>query len=1450
MRYLLIQSGDGYREYPVMEKKDSKEEGEAGGWQLICGGVERQKVRSDERVFCLGEERHMFVRGENISISSGEEAVIRIPALEGRIYIRGMQLFFDAGSREGSGCLYLNQQKLMLKDAVLCPGDVLFLKSLKIEIWEDRIAVQGSHGDYVAVLQECSLMRRTEGFTVYKRSPRLMKKPSAEKIFLEPPKERERTDKRGLLMNVLPSVAMTAVTVGIGMVTGRGIYLLMSAAATGMTAVISMVRYMDEKKLLRRRNEKQEERYLHYLKGKQKEIAVIYEKEQEVYSYRYPKLTELAGLIREGDSRLYERIPSDEDFLTVPAGRYMGHPRFVIEGKEPAWDAAESALAEAWKEVRKRYSMIDQPRVVDLKKAHLGIVGEKEVLHRQIRIMAARLAFSHSYHDLRMIVIYDKRYEEEFRWMRWLRHVRIPVLNIFGLVSDERSRDLVLGSMGQVLKERAERAGDGKKNRCLPHYLFLIEEPSWVMDHKIMEYLRMDGKVLGFSVICTGDSREDLPEHTGTVLQLENSEEGTLLLDTREYVEQKLKLYQAQDVDFEWLARDLSMAEHKQERTGSMPGSVTFFELYGIRHPEELEIRKRWKEGQSHQSLAVPLGLRSADDILNLNLHEKAHGPHGLVAGTTGSGKSELLQSYILSLAVNFHPHEVGFLLIDYKGGGMANLFHGLPHHMGTITNLDGSGSMRALVSVKAELSRRQRIFGRFQVNHINGYMRLFKEGTAAEPIPHLFLICDEFAELKKEQPDFMKELISAARIGRSLGVHLILATQKPAGVVDEQILSNSRCRLCLKVQNEGDSKEVLRTPDAADITVPGRAYIQVGNNEVYEIFQSAWSGSAYRETEGNDEADNRVYVVNELGQGELINQDLSGKTEEYQVCMTQLEAVAAHIIEVSGKEGIAELKKPWLQPLEKMLVSPYIAEGLQGSRSGSELAVYLGKMDIPERQEQKELEHNFTKDGNLLYTASSGFGKTVFLTTVLVSLAAVWDVDELNYYILDYGNNGCMPLKELPHTAEYIPLDDEERYQKFKKRITEEIVERKRMFARCAAPSWEAYRELSKEPLKAIIVAVDQFDVVKESGIEEEEFFTRLTRDGAGLGIYMAASANRVNAIRQATLNNFKKKIAGYNFDENETFQTIGRTSYRQSEIRGRVLVGGECVHEAQIYTMAPGESMTQYGKELRSLIQKIRRKYPGKEAPHIPVLPQEFLSSTMEGYADDGSCYRVGLEMEEVILKGFDRAAGLFVIIGNTGTGKTNMLRVLADQAVSRGRACLFDSGGMEMYDYRQLTDVLYVEGKKEADLFMEIMSQELEARKKFLKEKLGELQGASPKKLVEETPFCTILIDDLDDFSGSMKPDLEKIASLIKEGITLGITCIITVHAAKSRGMGTMDRLIRQAAEGLVLSSQGVVPIFPVLGIREIPELGEGVLFKNGVGKRLLLPRHTDRTLTGKR
>ncbi len=1444
MEYLLMQTRDGYLEYPVFGRTKEYTQGHtvihapygAGGLCPTKYEKDIWQIRDGRQVFWLCGERRLFARKACVTISEGTEALLRIPGLKSRFYIRGMQMCAETNGKER---LYLNQQELNQGDFVLQPGDVLFLENVKIEVWEKQIAVQGNADAYQTKLLECFPLQKPEGFPIYKRSPRLLKRPSAEKIRIELPREKETGAKKGFLMVILPPLAMTAVALAIGLLAGHGIYLLLSAAAAGMTAVFSGVQYVDERREQKKRDRERRERYIGYLWHRQKEIAIACEREQEIYDFQYPTVEELGRMIRAYDSRIYERSACDEDFLTVAVGSFLGGTRLQIEGKEQAWDVKGDALAELAEEILRRYSLILRPRVVDLKKAHLGMIGERETVQRQMNVLIMQLAFFHSYHDLRMIVVYDERYEETFAWMRWLPHLRIPAMNVLGMVCSERTQEIVLGGMAQILKERAEQMKEGVQGgKNIPYYLFLIDEPSWILNHGIMEYLCMDGKKLGFSIIYASYTQANLPEYIGSVLVYDSSSKGTLLLDEQAYTEQEIRLFSGDKVDFEWMARDLSVLEHARGTVSFIPRNVSFFELYGIRRPDELDVRKRWKENQSHKSLAVPLGMRMAGEVLCLNLHERAHGPHGLVAGTTGAGKSELLQTYILSLAVNFHPYEVGFLLIDYKGGGMANLFCDLPHHMGTITNLDGPGSMRALISVKAELSRRQRIFRSFQVNHINGYMRLFREGAAPEPIPHLFIISDEFAELKKEQPDFMKELVSVSRIGRSLGVHLILATQKPAGVVDEQIISNSKFKLCLKVQNESDSKEILKTGDAAGLTLPGRAYFQVGNHEIYELFQSAFSGEAYREEEKNESADNQVYAVNKLGQGELFDQDLSKGAEESRACKTQLEAVIAHIQEEFTKEEVREVKKPWLLPLGKMIVSPY---GVKDRRKDNKLSVRIGRVDLPEMQEQKELEHNFENEGNLFYAASAGFGKTVFLTTVLTSLAISCDVDTVHFYILDYGNHGCMPMKELPHTAEYISPADEERYWKFKKFMTDEIASRKKLFAEYAAPSLEAYRELSGDSLKSLVVAIDQFDVVKEVGFEEEDFFTRLTRDGAGLGIYTVVTVARVNAVRQATLINFKKRIAGYIFESNETCLTVGRTTLKQTDIKGRVLVSGEYVHEAQIYTMAPCEDKVEYSRALKNLIQEVRKSYPGKEAPHIPVLPQELYSDMMKEYASDGSGYLIGLDVEEVVGTGFQPTAGMFVIIGNTGTGKTNMLKILANQAIPRERTYLFDTKGMEMYYCRQAPNVLYIEGKKEIEIFVKEMSKELEDRRMYLKKRLRECDGLSPKELLGELPFCTILIDDLEDFTEKLNTDLERITYLIKEGISLGIPCIITIHAAKPRGMSGMDKLVRQASEGLVLSSQGVVPIFPVSGMREIPKPGEGLLFKNGVYRRVRLPKY---------
>ncbi|MCP8622275.1 hypothetical protein NMF41_21250, partial [Acinetobacter baumannii] len=255
-------------------------------------------------------------------------------------------------------------------------------------------------------------------------------------------------------------------------------------------------------------------------------------------------------------------------------------------------------------------------------------------------------------------------------------------------------------------------------------------------------------------------------------------------------------------------------------------------------------------------------------------------------------------------------------------------------------------------------------------VNHINQYHKLFKEGVATEPMPHLFIISDEFAELKSEQPDFMKELVSTARIGRSLGIHLILATQKPSGVVDDQIWSNSKFKLALKVQDRQDSNEILKTPDAADITLPGRAYLQVGNNEIYELFQSAWSGATY-DIEGDklEVEDKTIYMINDYGQLQAINKDLSGlEDEETKENQTELEAVIDHIESITTRLEIEEVKRPWLPPLPENVYQEDLVETdfrKLWSDDAKEVELTLGLKDVPEEQYQGPMVLQLKKAGH-----------------------------------------------------------------------------------------------------------------------------------------------------------------------------------------------------------------------------------------------------------------------------------------------------------------------------------------------------------------------------------------------------------------------------------------------------------------------------------------------------
>ena len=621
--------------------------------------------------------------------------------------------------------------------------------------------------------------------------------------------------------------------------------------------------------------------------------------------------------------------------------------------------------------------------------------------------------------------------------MRWLPHATLQDMNVRSFVYNQRTRDQVLNSLNQILKLRKAQKEEEKANDTKifhPHYVVLITDETLILDHVIMEFFREDPTELGCSIIYVADVLSSLSENIQTVISIKDRNQGQLLLQEGVLRELDFQLdHFPEGYDKEAISRGLAPLKHIQQLKSSIPDSVTFLEMYQAETFNDLKVLSRWESHAPYQSLAVPIGLRGKDDLVYLNLHEKAHGPHGLIAGTTGSGKSETIQSYILSLAVNFHPHDVAFLLIDYKGGGMANLFKDLPHLLGTITNLDGAQSMRALASINAEIHRRERLFGQYGVNHINQYQKKFKLGEATEPLPHLFLISDEFAELKVNQPDFIKELVSIARVGRSLGVHLILATQKPSGVVDDQIWSNSRFKLALKVADRGDSMEMLRTADAAEITQTGRAYLQVGNNEVYELFQTAWSGADYQpEKDQLGIEDHTIYLINELGQYEVLNQDLSGldMAEEIKEVPTELDVIVQEINHLHQQEGIAAVAQPWLPPLKERITLDELDKvvPIEAWQKRTAPSVLIGVADIPQAQKQEAVAIDLSKDGNILLYGSPGTGKTTFLQTVAMDLARKQSPENLTMYLLDFGTNGLAPLTQLPHVADSLLLDQTEK--------------------------------------------------------------------------------------------------------------------------------------------------------------------------------------------------------------------------------------------------------------------------------------------------------------------------------------------------------------------------------------------------------------------------------------
>ncbi len=684
-----------------------------------------------------------------------------------------------------------------------------------------------------------------------------------------------------------------------------GIITSVCSAFIGVIWALNNIRYGKSK--AKKEENHRFEAYGEYLIKCADEIKEKYEHNIRALHKMYPSAEDCV-MDRPGTgSAMWGRNSSHKDFLSHRLG--IGDMPFQAEIQIPKekFTLINDSLADKPKFIQESYKTLHQvPVCVDLLGEQIiGITGgeDKEGAYGVVYALAAQIAFQNCYTDVKMAFAFqEEQGEGGSRWefARWLPHVWSQDKKVRYVASDKNEASDIFYELTKVLRQRSEeKSFSAKETLYKPHYVLFVEEQSLLEGEPLAKYIFDKEQSLGLTVILMAERYENLPNVCEYIIQNDGEFCGSLQVRNGERTQ--IAFDPMSQELLEQMARRLSHMEVNEiEVGGDVPGSITFFDMYGVSGLKELGVEERWKKNRTYENMKALVGQKAGGAPCYLDVHEKYHGPHGLVAGTTGSGKSETLQTYMLSLALNFSPDDIGFFIIDYKGGGMANLFDGLPHILGQISNLSGNQVRRAMVSIKSENKRRQRVFNEHGVNNINAYTTLYKNGEAASPVPHLFIIIDEFAELKREEGDFMKELISVAQVGRSLGVHLILATQKPSGTVDDNIWSNSKFRLCLRVQDRQDSIDMLHKPDAAYLTQAGRCYLQVGNDELYELFQSGWSGAAYDENEGSRRQVLAVMLA-DTGKAALVGGHVKRRQKEEEK-LRWLERLCAYI-----EESVAE---------------------------------------------------------------------------------------------------------------------------------------------------------------------------------------------------------------------------------------------------------------------------------------------------------------------------------------------------------------------------------------------------------------------------------------------------------------------------------------------------------------------------------------------------------------
>ncbi|MDF2666468.1 MAG: segregation ATPase FtsK/SpoIIIE [Microbacterium sp.] len=980
--------------------------------------------------------------------------------------------------------------------------------------------------------------------------------------------------------DVPPASKFSIITVAAPLVLAFVMVLMLGDARYAMFAALSPVLgvgvWFEQKRRHTKNVKEEDERFTQALQTLRDDIASAGQAEK---ARRMDAIPDPATTLRRAAipaTTLWQRRASSPDLLALHAG--IGD----VPWRPAVDERSGTRLEDDVREILDSATIPSAPVEIDLTAGGVvGIVGDRDGALALARSLVVQAGIHVGPADLTVGVFCDAGRSPEWAWAGWLPHTRRQGTGTQERwMSDnrERSTDLLRGLRDGI--------------HDIPTAAVLLVLDSDVLTEgrnaparELLGHGRPDGTTtlsrdrqgVQVSGIVIASSEEQLPAACTVVVRVAPDAAATV---TRpgDLVTVDDVILAGIDIDTAAAgARDVARFDDPELVVpgAALPGLVRLPPLLGIDEVNATTVRELWTNARG---ITAPIGMGEGGTMELDLVHD---GPHGLVGGTTGSGKSEFLRSLVAGLALRNDPTRLSFILIDFKGGAAFAACERLPHTIGTISNLDEQLADRALRSLEAEMRRRQRIFAAAGegVDNLDAYLAT----KPAEPMPRLLLVVDEFAMLAKDFPDVLSSLVSVAAVGRTLGVHMILATQRPAGVVNDDILANTNLRVALRVQSRDDSNNVIGVPAASAIgrAQRGRAYIKRGQDDIAPVQTALVTGQSER----------AVVEAVELQPVTFSGIAPAPRTTVVDESATDLDVVIDAIRAAADEAGIPAPRPVWPEALGSRVPLAGFGDdagsATVGGVQGAE--VFFALADEPDSQRQVAAGWNLTR-GNLLAVGIPGSGTSTALSSIALALAAESHPDDLDILVLDAGARDLAPLADLPHTVAYVGAGGGAREQqaRFLRHLRADL-ERRR--------ADEGQRRRAVVLIDGLAALRDEFQ--DHEGQQLLDGLYRAYADGPELGMHFAVSTTRAKAVPSA-IDEVTTQKWMFRLADPYDYTSAGlRPKDAPASVPGRCVLA-ETARQAHVATPAVG---------LVDAVAQVKATYAGiaAKAPVVGRLPDQ---------------------------------------------------------------------------------------------------------------------------------------------------------------------------------------------------------------------------------------------------